>query len=144
MSLLNHPRRIWLDVAVGSILISILIIGSLYIYQLNNDARELQLNNALAMRGQTLSIEQGCVACHTMDGSLGIGPSWQGMFGRTETLLSGKTIVVDEDYFRESVKDPSRKVVQGFPNVMLPYFLEEDEIVALVEFAKQLAVPVIE
>jgi cytochrome c2 len=138
MSFIHSPKRIWLDIAVGVILISMLVFGSIGIYRLNNDARERELTSALAQQGQTLSTDLGCVACHTVDGSPGVGPSWQGMWGRTETLANGDTVVVDETYFRESVKTPPRKMVAGYPNVMLPYFLEDEEITALMEFAKQL------
>jgi len=131
--------RRWLDLLVGTVLISMLSFGSYYIFQLNNDARERELGSALAMQGQQVSTNEGCVACHTVDGSLGIGPSWQGMWGRTETLTSGKTVVVNEEYFRSSLKDPQRQVVEGYPNVMLRYFLSEEDIAALIAFAQTLA-----
>ncbi|MDY6981575.1 MAG: cytochrome c [Pseudomonadota bacterium] len=139
MSFIHSPQRIWLDIAVGIVLVSMLVFGSIGIYRLNNDARERELTSALAQRGQELSTGLGCVACHTVDGSPGVGPSWEGMWGRTETLTNGNTIVVDEAYFRESLIDPPRKMVAGYPNVMLRYFLEDEEITALMEFAKQLS-----
>ena len=139
MNLLVASERRWLDVTVGVLLSSLLLFGSLYIIRLNNDSREQQFDNELAMRGQRVSTEQGCVACHTVDGSLGIGPSWTGMMGRTEVMRSGTVVTVDEAYFRESLTDPSRKQVASYPNVMSRYFLEEDEIVALLEFARQLS-----
>jgi cytochrome c oxidase subunit 2 len=139
MSFIHSPKRIWLDVAVGVVLVSILVFGSIGIYRLNNDARDREMSSALASQGQTLSTDLGCVACHTVDGSPGVGPSWMNMWGRTETLTNGDTIVVDEAYFSESVKIPPRKLVAGYPNVMLPYFLEEAEITALMEYAKQLS-----
>lgn len=139
MSFIHSPQRIWLDIAVGIVLVSMLVFGSIGIYRLNNDARERELSSALAQRGQELSTGLGCVACHTVDGSPGVGPSWEGMWGRTEMLTNGNTVVVDEAYFRESLIDPPRKMVAGYPNVMLRYFLEEEEITALMEFAKQLS-----
>lgn len=139
MSFIHSPQRLWLDIAVGIVLVSMLVFGSIGIYRLNNDARERELSSALAQRGQELSTGLGCVACHTVDGSPGVGPSWQGMWGRSEMLANGDTIVVDETYFRESLIDPPRRMVAGYPNVMLRYFLEEEEIIALMEFAKQLS-----
>ena len=141
MNILVGPQRRWLDVTVGVLLSCLLLFGSLYIIRLNNDAREQQLDNELAMRGQRVSTERGCVACHTVDGSIGIGPSWKGMMGKTELLRSGNTVVVDEAYFRESLSEPARKQVANYPNVMSRYFLEEEEIVALLEFARQLSQP---
>jgi cytochrome c oxidase subunit 2 len=141
VNILVGSQRRWLDLTVGILLSCLLIFGSLYIIRLNNDSREQQLDNELAMRGQRVSTEYGCVACHTVDGSVGIGPSWKGMMGKTEVLRSGDTIVVDEPYFRESLTYPGRKQVAGYPNVMTPYFLEEEEIVALLEFAQQLSQP---
>jgi cytochrome c oxidase subunit 2 len=139
VSFIHSPHRIWLDITVGIVLVSMLVFGSIGIYRLNNDARERELTSTLAQRGQELSTGLGCVACHTVDGSPGVGPSWEGMWGRVETLTNGNTIVVDEPYFRESLRDPPRKMVAGYPNVMLRYFLEEEEIIALMEFAKQLS-----
>jgi cytochrome c oxidase subunit 2 len=139
VSFIHSPHRIWLDITVGIVLTSMLVFGSIGIYRLNNDAREREMSSTLAQRGQELSTGLGCVACHTVDGSPGVGPSWEGMWGRVETLTNGNTIVVDEEYFRESLKDPPRKMVAGYPNVMLRYFLEEEEIIALMEFAKQLS-----
>ncbi|MEY4640520.1 MAG: hypothetical protein RLZZ227_514 [Pseudomonadota bacterium] len=139
MSFIHSPQRIWLDIAVGIALTSMLVFGSIGIFRLNNDARERELSSELAMAGQTFSTGLGCVACHTVDGSPGVGPSWKGMWGRSETLTNGNTVVVDEAYFRESLSDPPRKLVAGYPNVMLRYFLEDEEINALIEFAKQLS-----
>ena len=141
MNILLGSQRRWLDITVGVLLSCLLVFGSLYIIYLNNDAREQPLDNELAMLGQRMSTQHGCVACHTVDGSVGIGPSWKGMMGKTEVLRSGTVVVVDEAYFRESLRDPGRKQVAGYPNVMSRYFLEEDEIIALLEFARQLSLP---
>ena len=141
MNLLVASERRWLDITVGALLSSLLLFGSLYIVRLNNDSREQQLDNELAMKGQRVSTERGCVACHTVDGSVGIGPTGKGMMGKQEFMRSGTVVVVDEAYFRESLSDPARKQVANYPNVMSRYFLEEDEIEALLEFARQLSQP---
>ena len=131
--------RLWLDLSVAFILVAILIGGGMLIYQLNYDAMEVQLDNAIAQRGQEISTEEGCIACHTVDGSLGVGPSWMGMIGRIENLDDGTSVVVDEIYFRESVRYAKRKIVEGFPNVMPSYYMKEDEVDALYAFALQLS-----
>lgn len=140
MSFLKSPQRIWLDIAVGIALVSMLGFGSVFIYHLNNDARLVELSSALAMEGQRLSTEHGCIACHTVDGSIGIGPSWLGMWGTERHLKNGETVVVDEAYFRRSIRSPEAQIVEGYPNVMLRYFmLDDDDITALMAFAQSLS-----
>ena len=141
MTFIHSPQRIYLDIVVGFALTCMVSFGSVYIYRLNNDARDLQFNSALAMQGQQLSTELGCVACHTVDGSPGVGPTWVGMWGRNEQLTRDRMALVDEAYFRQSLTDPDVKVVEGFPNVMGRYFLNEAEITALIEYVKQLSAP---
>jgi cytochrome c551/c552 len=139
LSFLQSPQRIWLDLVVGVTLLAMLGFGSVSIYRLNNDARELELSSELAMQGQRLSTEHGCIACHTLDGSLGVGPSWLGMWGKTRTLQNGETVVVDEVYFRRSIRAPESQIVAGYPNVMLRAFLDDEQIDALMAFAQSLA-----
>lgn len=70
-------------------------------------------------RGALLYETQGCKACHSLDGTVVVGPSWKNIYGSEEQLDDGSTITVDEVYIRESILDPNAKVVQGFsPNVM--------------------------
>ena len=141
MSFLKSPQRIWLDIAVGIALVSMLGFGSVFIYRMNNDARRLELDTALAMEGQRLSTEQGCIACHTVDGSLGVGPSWLGMWGRVRPLQNGEAVLIDETYFRRSIRAPEAQIAEGYPNVMLRSFISDEEIDALMAFAQSLAEP---
>lgn len=138
MSFLQSPQRIWLDLTVGVVLVSMLVFGSIYIFRLNTDARQVEISDAQAMRGQQVSTDYGCIACHTVDGSPGVGPSWLGMWGRTETLSDGSSVVVDEAYFVDSILNPGRDIVAGYPNVMLRAFVTEDEVRDLVAFARSL------
>ena len=141
MSFLKSPQRIWLDVTVGAVLVTMLVYGSIYIFRLNNDARQVQFSDEQAMRGQQVSTDYGCIACHTVDGSPGVGPSWLGMWGRTEKLSDGSTVVVDQDYFVESLLNPGRHIVDGYPNVMMRSFVTDQEIIDLMAFARSLGQP---
>ncbi len=61
----------------------------------------------------------GCVACHTLDGNPGVGPTWQGLYGRQEQLADGSTITVDDQYIVNSILHPNDQIVSGFqPNLM--------------------------
>jgi cytochrome c oxidase subunit 2 len=90
--------------------------------------------------GKKLAQEKGCVGCHSLDGSPGVGPSFKGIMGRSETVLTKgaeRSITVDEAYLRLSILEPNADVVKGFPPIM-PAFgdLSKDELTALVEYLK--------
>lgn len=84
--------------------------------------------------------QQGCVSCHTLDGKAGTGPSFQGLWGRQEKLTTGDTVLVDENYVRESILDPMAKIVDGYQPVMQSYKgrLTEDKLRSLIAFIKSL------
>lgn len=95
----------------------------------------------LRRRGKQLSMTKGCVACHTLDGSQLVGPSYKGLYGKTETVVTdGKTrqVVVDDAYIRKSILDPTADVVDGFQPLMPPQqgLVTEDDIKALIEYIK--------
>ncbi len=91
-------------------------------------------------RGAALAQSQGCAACHSIDGSTIVGPSWKGLFGHEVTLTDGTSVTADEAYLRESIVDPNAMVVQGFPpDVMLKTFgetLTDEQIGDLIEYIK--------
>jgi len=93
----------------------------------------------LATQGQRLAGSLGCLACHSVDGSKGVGPSWQGVYGKTETLADGTSIKVDEGYIRESVLDPGAKIVKGYSPVMPALAPSDQELNALIAFIKSKA-----
>ena len=37
----------------------------------------------------------GCTACHSLDGTKLVGPSFKGIFGKTEKLRDGSEVVVE-------------------------------------------------
>ena len=87
--------------------------------------------------GKKLAGEKGCLACHSLDGSPGVGPSFKGIIGRKEVVVSGgaeRTLTVDDAYLRRSITDPAADVVKGFQPIM-PAFadLKKEELEALVE-----------
>lgn len=87
--------------------------------------------------GKYVAERNACGACHSIDGTKNIGPTWLGLFGRTEAMTAGGSIVVDDAYIAESIRNPALKIVAGYENVMTPYdFLSDDEINALVEYIK--------
>jgi cytochrome c oxidase subunit II len=98
---------------------------------------------SMAEQGQELSGTQGCFKCHTSNGEPHIGPTFLGMYGRTETLQDGQTILVDEAYITQSMMDPGAHLVTGYPNVMPTYQgkLTGPQSAAIVEYIKSLRTP---
>jgi cytochrome c551/c552 len=82
---------------------------------------------------------KGCPACHSRDGTAGIGPSWQGTWGSVRRFGDGSSAVFDDAYLRQSVTDPAAKVVEGFQNLMLPVALSEAEFQQLEVLLRYLA-----
>ena len=93
-----------------------------------------------ADRGQLIANQNGCFACHSTDGSIIVGPSWQNIFGREETMSDGSVVTIDEAYIHESILNPNAKVVEGFPaNAMPQYSLSDAEIADIIEFMKSIS-----
>ncbi len=66
--------------------------------------------------GRRVAELMGCVACHSTDGStLGkVGPSWKGLSGSQRTFADRTSAIVDDDYLRQSIKEPGARIVSGF------------------------------
>jgi cytochrome c oxidase subunit 2 len=94
-----------------------------------------------AAQGQALAQSKGCIACHTVDGSPRVGPSWKGLFGKTQSLADGTTVLADENYLRRSIVEPQAQVVKGFSPIMPPPGLSDEEVAALVAYIQSLGGP---
>ncbi|QCP14637.1 cytochrome c oxidase subunit II [Pseudoduganella umbonata] len=86
--------------------------------------------------GRLLAQQKGCIACHSLDGSRGVGPSWKGLYGSTEALEGGGTAKVDDAYLRQAINAPQASIVRGYPPVMPPAGLSDAELAAVVDYIK--------
>ena len=93
-------------------------------------------------RGLQWAEQYGCLACHTVDGTPSVGPTWQGVYGTEEEMADGTIITVDDAYLIESILNPGAHIVAGYQNIMPPNIGAEltDEqiadIIALIESLK--------
>jgi len=108
----------------------------------NEKIAELSMGDdvPLPVLGKKLYKKQGCFSCHSIDGTDLVGPSWLGLYGQTREFDDGTSVIADDNYIRESIVYPAKKVVKGYPNVMNSYagLLDDREINALIEYIKTL------
>jgi cytochrome c oxidase subunit 2 len=90
-------------------------------------------------RGQATVAANGCAACHSINGSAGIAPTWFGLFESQVPLTDGSVVVADEAYLHESIKAPQAKIVRGFENQLMPtYGFTDEQIDDVVAYIKTL------
>ncbi len=92
-------------------------------------------------RGKNWSAQFGCTACHTIDGSVVVGPSWKGLYGKQETMADGTTLTADDAYLIESIRNPGAKIVKGFNNIMpanVAGQMTDDQVKDVIEYIKSL------
>jgi cytochrome c oxidase subunit II len=79
----------------------------------------------------------GCVACHSLDGSAKVGPTFKGLFGKAEELSDGTKVTADENYLRVAIKNPQAQIVKGFEGLNMPAVpLDDSEVDAIISFIK--------
>ncbi len=97
----------------------------------------------LHILGEALSKSKGCTACHSSDGTKLIGPSYKGIYGKTETVVTAgqeRQITVDDAYIKHSMLKPTDDIVKGYQPLMPSQegLVSEAEIKALTAYIKSL------
>jgi cytochrome c oxidase subunit II len=88
--------------------------------------------------GKAFAQSKGCIACHSIDGKPGVGPTWKGLYGKTESMTDGSTALVDEAFLKGEIRDPQARVVKGFAPIMPKVALTDDELAAVVAYIQSL------
>jgi cytochrome c oxidase subunit 2 len=89
--------------------------------------------------GQKLFASLACNTCHLENGQ-GRGPRLNELYGKTAKLNNGTTVTVDDAYIRESILNPTAKVVEKYEPVM-PQFqgqVSEEQIQQLIAYIKSI------
>jgi cytochrome c oxidase subunit 2 len=75
-----------------------------------------------------------------VDGTKGTGPSLKGVYGKEEVFADGTSGLADENYVRESILYPNRKIVKGYTPAMPTYAnsLRDAQLNAIVAYVKSL------
>ena len=92
-------------------------------------------------RGRELTVELGCAACHSPDGTSRIGPSWAGSWGSDVELDDGTTVEFDAAYVTRSVRDPTAQRRAGSWIQMPPFGparVSDDDLTAIAAYLQDL------
>jgi cytochrome c oxidase subunit 2 len=95
----------------------------------------------VASLGPQLYQEKGCVGCHSLDGSQRVGPSFKGLFGKSEKVMDagkGQLVMVDEAFIRKFILEPNLVHIEGYPPIMPKIDLTPEELTSLVDYIKSL------
>jgi len=88
--------------------------------------------------GKAMADDKGCLACHSLDGSAGVGPTFKGLWGQTVQLADGSSRVVDAGFVRTMILHPAANPVKGFDPVMPELPMTDAEIDQITEYLKEL------
>lgn len=88
--------------------------------------------------GAALFISQGCAACH-QTGSSQLAPDLRGIHNSPQPMADGTTVIADENYLMESIRQPQLRTVKGYAAAMPPYtHLTDEQVARLVAYLKSL------
>ncbi|MCF8372695.1 MAG: cytochrome c oxidase subunit II [Bacteroidales bacterium] len=86
----------------------------------------------------------GCIACHSTDGTKLVGPSFKGIFGTQRVVVTGdeeRTVTVDEAYIINSIKHPNDDVVKDYMKGLMPGYdgqISDEDMDKIVFYIKSL------
>lgn len=92
-----------------------------------------------AKMGKDLVSAKGCTGCHSIDGSVIVGPTFKGLFNRKAVVVTAgkeREVVADKEYLIKSILEPEADIVKDFQPIMPPQkgLLTDDEVEEIVEY----------
>ncbi len=95
--------------------------------------------------GKLIVDQKGCNACHTIDGTKLVGPSYKGIFGHKVTVSTDgkeREITVDGDYIKKSILEPDADIVKGYSKGSMVSYkgqLTDEELDQIIEYIMTLS-----
>lgn len=92
--------------------------------------------------GLVLIKANGCIACHSMDGSKIIGPSFKGLYGRKTKVVTEageKEIDATDEYIKKSITESDAELVKGYNKGLMQSYKEKfspEELDKIVDYFK--------
>jgi len=93
--------------------------------------------------GFTVIKANGCLTCHSLDGSKIVGPSFKGLYGSKRTVITDqgeKQVDANDDYIKRSILEPNAEVVKGFNKGLMQSYktvLKGEDLDKIVDYFKK-------
>lgn len=88
--------------------------------------------------GSDLFSRYGCIACHSLDGSVMYGPPLNGLFMKEVTLLrqgEERTTIADREYLTKAITDPDYEKVLEYKSKIMPKpVIPEEDVESLIDY----------
>jgi cytochrome c oxidase subunit 2 len=94
--------------------------------------------------GLKLLEKNGCIACHSLDGSKVVGPSFKGIYGNMRNVNTNgikKDVKADDVYIKNSIVEPDAEIVDGYPKGLMKSYkglISDTEIEQITQYLKDL------
>jgi cytochrome c oxidase subunit II len=88
--------------------------------------------------------QNGCMACHSLDGRNLVGPSFKGLYNFERVVLIGReehTIIADDDYIVRAIYQPDAEIVKGYNRGLMQSYeklITPEEIKLIIDYLKTL------
>lgn len=107
----------------------------------DEDSKEDTIGNAA--RGAQLVRINGCLACHSTDGTKLVSNSFKGLYGKKTIVITDgqeRELTASDDYIRRSIRDPASDLAKGFSNLMPPLGdkLSDEDINNIIAYLKEI------
>ncbi len=105
-----------------------------YTQWINSDEKSAEQPEAF-----TILEKNGCLDCHSLDGTELVGPTLKDIYNRDTVIVTPdgeKTVKADEAYLIKAINDPSSEIVKNYED-MMPSFAEDiskEDMNKLIEF----------
>lgn len=94
--------------------------------------------------GKRLMEKNGCVVCHSSDGTKIVGPTYKGVYGHKLTVVTDgkeREIVADDEYIKRSIYEPDADIVKGYTKGMMVSYkaqLSNEDVANIIEYLKSI------
>lgn len=100
--------------------------------------------NTAAIAGRNIMEMTGCIACHSSDGTKIVGPSFKGLWNKTEIVITDgaeREITVDSAYVARAIYEPDADIVEGYRKGQMVSYkdqLNDTQVSQIIEYLKTL------